>query len=39
MLEVASVSLHYGAAVALRGVSISATPGAVTCVMGRNGVG
>jgi urea transport system ATP-binding protein len=39
MLEVASVSLHYGAALALRGVSISATPRAVTCVMGRNGVG
>jgi urea transport system ATP-binding protein len=39
MLEVASVTLHYGAAVALRGVSVSARVGAVTCVMGRNGVG
>jgi urea transport system ATP-binding protein len=39
MLEVASVTLHYGAAVTLRGVSVSATAGAVTCVMGRNGVG
>lgn len=38
-LEVSSVTLHYGAAVALRGVSIAATAGAVTCVMGRNGVG
>jgi urea transport system ATP-binding protein len=39
VLDVASVTLHYGAAVALRGVSISARAGAVTCVMGRNGVG
>jgi urea transport system ATP-binding protein len=39
VLEVSSVTLHYGAAVALRGVSISAAAGAVTCVMGRNGVG
>jgi urea transport system ATP-binding protein len=39
MLEVASVTSHYGAAVALRGVSVSAIAGAVTCVMGRNGVG
>jgi urea transport system ATP-binding protein len=39
MLDVSSVTLHYGAAVALRGVSVSATAGAVTCVMGRNGVG
>jgi urea transport system ATP-binding protein len=38
-LDVASVTLHYGAAVALRGVSVSARAGAVTCVMGRNGVG
>jgi len=38
-LEVSTVSLHYGAAVALRGVSVSANAGAVTCVMGRNGVG
>ena len=38
-LEVSSVTLHYGAAVALRGVSISTEAGAVTCVMGRNGVG
>ena len=38
-LQVSSVTLHYGAAVALRGVSLAATVGAVTCVMGRNGVG
>ena len=36
-LEVSSVTLHYGAAVALRGVSVSTEAGAVTCVMGRNG--
>lgn len=38
-LEVRSVTLHYGAAVALRNVSILAAAGAVTCLMGRNGVG
>jgi urea transport system ATP-binding protein len=39
MLEVKNVDLHYGAAQALRGVSLVAEPGKVTCVMGRNGVG
>ena len=39
MLEVNKVNLHYGAAQALRGVSITAEPGKVTCVLGRNGVG
>ena len=39
MLEVNSVNLHYGAAQALRGVSLKAEPGKVTCVLGRNGVG
>lgn len=39
MLEVAAVDLHYGAAQALRGVSLTARPGEVTCVLGRNGVG
>ncbi len=39
MLNVESVDLYYGAAQALRGVSITATPGHVTCVLGRNGVG
>jgi urea transport system ATP-binding protein len=39
MLEVKSLDLHYGAAQALRGVSLHAQPGEVTCVLGRNGVG
>ena len=39
MLNVDAVDLHYGAAIALRQVSLQATPGAVTCVLGRNGVG
>jgi urea transport system ATP-binding protein len=39
MLEVQSIDLHYGAAQALRGVSLAAKPGEVTCVLGRNGVG
>ena len=39
MLSVETIDLFYGASQALRGVSIKATPGKVTCVMGRNGVG
>ena len=39
VLEVDHVDLHYGAAIALRQVSITAKPGAVTCLLGRNGVG
>ena len=39
MLEVKSIDLHYGAAQALRAVSLEAEPGKVTCVLGRNGVG
>jgi urea transport system ATP-binding protein len=39
MLTVSDIDLHYGAAQALRGVSIAARPGEVTCVLGRNGVG
>jgi urea transport system ATP-binding protein len=39
MLNVESIDLHYGAAQALRGVSVSAEPGRITCVLGRNGVG
>ncbi len=39
MLEVKSIDLHYGAAQALRGVSLQAQIGEVTCVLGRNGVG
>ena len=34
-----NIDLYYGAAQALRGVSLSAEPGKVTCVLGRNGVG
>ena len=39
MLSVENVDLHYGAAQALRSVSLSAEVGKITCVMGRNGVG
>jgi urea transport system ATP-binding protein len=39
MLDVRSIDLHYGAAQALRGVSLQAKVGEVTCVLGRNGVG
>ena len=39
MLDVKSIDLHYGAAQALRGVSLQAKIGEVTCVLGRNGVG
>jgi urea transport system ATP-binding protein len=39
MLNVDKVDLYYGAAQALRGVSLFAERGQVTCVLGRNGVG
>src|ERR1700676_4501849 len=39
MLNVTAIDLHYGAAQALRAVSLTARPGEVTCVLGRNGVG
>ncbi|CAO3430491.1 urea ABC transporter ATP-binding subunit UrtE [Azospirillum doebereinerae] len=39
MLDVRSIDLHYGAAQALRGVSMKAEIGKVTCLVGRNGVG
>ena len=39
MLDVRDLTLHYGAAQALRGVSVTAEPGQVTTVLGRNGVG
>ena len=39
MLDVNAIDLHYGAARALRAVSLKAEPGKVTCVLGRNGVG
>ena len=34
MLDAQSIDLHYGAAQALRAVSLKAEPGKVTCVLG-----
>jgi ABC-type branched-subunit amino acid transport system ATPase component len=39
MLTVKNVDLYYGAAQALRHVSLTAETGKVTALMGRNGVG
>jgi urea transport system ATP-binding protein len=39
MLEISNVTLRYGAAAALRNVSVTAAKGAVLGVLGRNGVG
>ena len=39
MLQVDKIDLFYGAAQALRSVSLAAEVGQVTCLMGRNGVG
>ena len=39
MLTVETLTLHYGASQILHGVSLTARPGAVTAVMGTNGVG
>ena len=39
MLAVDRIDLYYGAAQALKAVSLTAAPGQVTCVLGRNGVG
>src|SRR6056297_1538450 len=39
MLSVDDLTLHYGASQILHGVSLKARPGAVTAVMGTNGVG
>jgi urea transport system ATP-binding protein len=39
MLEVEAIDLYYGAAQALRSVTLKAELGKVTCVLGRNGVG
>ena len=39
MLEVKKINLYYGASHALRNVAVTAKPGSVTCVLGRNGVG
>ena len=39
MLNIENASLHYGAAQALRGVSVQVEKSKITCVLGRNGVG
>ena len=39
MLAVENIDLYYGAAQALRRVSLNAQVGKITCVLGRNGVG
>ncbi len=39
MLKVENLDLSYGAALALRDVSVTAEEGQVTCILGRNGVG
>jgi urea transport system ATP-binding protein len=39
MLNVEHIDLKYGAALALRDVSVTAEPGQVTCILGRNGTG
>jgi urea transport system ATP-binding protein len=39
MLKIDKATLHYGAAQALRGVTLNAEKSQITCVLGRNGVG
>ena len=39
MLTVEGIDLYYGASQALRGVSLMAKSDAITCILGRNGVG
>jgi urea transport system ATP-binding protein len=39
MLAANAIDLHYGAAQALRAITLTAETGKVTCVLGRNGVG
>jgi urea transport system ATP-binding protein len=39
MLNIENLTLHYGAVQILKGISVQARPGAVTAVMGTNGVG
>jgi urea transport system ATP-binding protein len=39
MLQAENLNLYYGASHALRDVGVTATPGKITCVLGRNGVG
>lgn len=38
-LTIDAIDLHYGAAQALKGISITCQPGRITAVLGRNGVG
>jgi urea transport system ATP-binding protein len=38
-LTIRAIDLHYGAAQALKGISIECKPGRITAVLGRNGVG
>ncbi|WP_341909986.1 urea ABC transporter ATP-binding subunit UrtE [Ferrovibrio terrae] len=39
MLQAENLNLYYGASHALRDVGVTAAPGKITCVLGRNGVG
>ena len=39
MLSLSDLTLHYGHSQILHGISMEAKPGAVTCLMGTNGVG
>ena len=39
MLAVEKINLYYGASHTLRDVSVGATKGKITCILGRNGVG
>lgn len=39
MLDAQNINLHYGASLALQGVSLKAEKGKVSCILGRNGVG
>ena len=38
-LTIRAIDLHYGAAQALKAISIEAKPNRITAVLGRNGVG
>lgn len=38
-LTVSQLDVHYGAAQALRSVTLDVKPGSITCILGRNGVG
>jgi urea transport system ATP-binding protein len=39
MIETENLTLHYGGAQILHGITLQAKPGEVTCIMGPNGVG